>query len=254
MYAVRCLMYGTFVQRTFYSYIKQRAFFLLLNYRKMLPNLPFYIAAVFIVTTAATVWLLARAMPKNQTMLIIISLWAAFQAVLGLSGFYKNTEGFPPRLALLGVPMLLLIIGLLTTERGRNFIQQIDLQRLTVLSVVRIPVEIVLLWLFQNAAIPQLMTFEGRNFDILAGLTAPIIAVVAFQNGKFTRRNLLIGWHIVCLLLLRVQIVTECHYGLFGQLNLCLCILPTLKVWKLDLFRKRHSHLFNNLRTLAVRF
>ncbi len=51
------------------------------------------------------------------------------------------------------------------------------------------------------------MTFEGRNFDILSGLTAPIIAWLAFRNGK-TNPPLLIVWNIFALLLL-INIVTN---------------------------------------------
>ena len=50
------------------------------------------------------------------------------------------------------------------------------------------------------------MTFEGRNFDILAGLSAPLIAWLAFRNG--INSKLLIGWNLVCLLLL-INIVTN---------------------------------------------
>ena len=46
--------------------------------------------------------------------------------------------------------------------------------------------------------IPQLMTFEGRNFDILSGITAPIIYWLAFRSGK-TNRPLLIIWNILAL-------------------------------------------------------
>ena len=44
-----------------------------------------------------------------------------------------------------------------------------NLRILTLLHIVRVPVEIVLYWLFISKAIPGLMTFNGRNFDILAG-------------------------------------------------------------------------------------
>jgi hypothetical protein len=45
------------------------------------------------------------------------------------------------------------------------------------------------------------MTFKGNNFDILSGITAPIVAWLAFRNGK-TNNNLLIVWNIFALLLL----------------------------------------------------
>ena len=51
------------------------------------------------------------------------------------------------------------------------------------------------------------MTFEGRNFDILSGISAPIMAWLAFRNGKINRPLLLI-WNVLALLLL-INIVTN---------------------------------------------
>jgi hypothetical protein len=51
------------------------------------------------------------------------------------------------------------------------------------------------------------MTFEGRNFDILSGITAPIIFWLAFRKGKI-KRPLLIIWNIFALILL-FNIVTH---------------------------------------------
>ena len=51
------------------------------------------------------------------------------------------------------------------------------------------------------------MTFEGRKFDILAGITAPIIYWVAFRNGQ-TNRSLLIIWNFLTLILLFNIVIT----------------------------------------------
>ncbi|TAH22438.1 MAG: hypothetical protein EAZ08_00730 [Cytophagales bacterium] len=56
------------------------------------------------------------------------------------------------------------------------------LKNLIYLNIVRIPVEIILFWLFVNKAIPELMTFEGRNLDIIAGITAPT-ALQAYRRS-----------------------------------------------------------------------
>jgi hypothetical protein len=45
------------------------------------------------------------------------------------------------------------------------------------------------------------MTFEGRNFDILAGITAPIIAYFSLKKVKLSR-NVVLVWNIICLGLL----------------------------------------------------
>lgn len=43
------------------------------------------------------------------------------------------------------------------------------------------------------------MTFEGRNFDILAGLTAPVVGMLILT--KRAGNGLLIAWNAVSLLL-----------------------------------------------------
>jgi hypothetical protein len=48
---------------------------------------------------------------------------------------------------------------------------------------------------------PQIMTFEGYNFDIIAGLSAPLIAYFGIAKKKMNRRLLLV-WNIFSLLLL----------------------------------------------------
>ena len=67
--------------------------------------------------------------------------------------------------------------------------------------ICKIPVELVLFWLFIHKAVPQLMTFEGRNFDIIAGITAPIIAYFSFTK-KMIGRKIILLWNLICLALL----------------------------------------------------
>jgi hypothetical protein len=81
-----------------------------------------------------------------------------------------------------------------------------SLQALTFLSIIRVPVEFVLLRLYQSGKVPQLMTFEGRNFDILSGLSAPLVAWLAFRRGQ-VKRQLLIAWNVLaCGLLLNIVV------------------------------------------------
>ena len=137
----------------------------------------------------------------------IIIFLSALQAILGFSGFYLNQNTIPPRLIFLILPSLILIIGLFTTQKGRQFIDSLDIKALTILHIVRIPVEIVLYWLFLAHTIPQLMTFEGRNFDILSGLTAPLVFYFGFVKQKLPKNALLI-WNFICLALLFNIVIT----------------------------------------------
>jgi len=133
--------------------------------------------------------------------LFLLIFWLFFQAVIGIGGFYLETNAMPPRLLLYGIfPALLTIISYFIFA-GKSFIEKLPLKTLTVFHIIRIPVEIVLFWLFEQKFVPQLMTFEGRNLDMLSGLTAPIIYLLAFRGGK-TNRTLLIIWNFFALGLL----------------------------------------------------
>lgn len=170
-------------------------------------NLPTYISTTFILTTILTVYFFYKAANKSNITLIVIAVWLALQAALGLSGFFTVTDTIPPRFLLLVLPPVLLIIGLFATKKGRHYIDSLDTKILTILHIIRIPVEIVLFWLFVQKTIPELMTFEGRNFDIISGLTAPIIFYFGYVKGKLNKKIILI-WNFICLGLL-VNIVAN---------------------------------------------
>jgi hypothetical protein len=183
----------------------------------MIPNLPIYISVIFGLTTVATLGLFIWAIKnsalqtvRRKTTAIIFGLiiWLTIQAVLALKNIYtQDTNSFPPKIMILGIlPAILAIIVLFITAKGRRFIDSLPLKNLTYLNVVRVPVEIVLYWLFLNKTIPQLMTFEGRNFDIIAGITAPLIAYFGLTKPLLNLRIVLL-WNFICLgLLLNIVI------------------------------------------------
>jgi len=132
---------------------------------------------------------------------ISILLWLFIVAILSLNGFFLKFEGMPPRLLLvIGVPLTSIII-LFANKRSRAFIKQIPITTLTYLHIIRVPVEIVLWWLFLGGMVPELMTFEGGNYDILSGITAPFVAI--FLVGMKSKRKMAaIIWNFITLGLL----------------------------------------------------
>lgn len=143
---------------------------------------------------------------RKQTAIILI-VWLALQGVLTYCDFYHDTFSFPPRFALLLGPAILAIILLFVTKKGKNFIQNLNPVTLTYLHTIRIPVELTLFWLYGMKLVPELMTFEGRNFDIISGITAPFIAYFGYTKGKIGHIGLIV-WNIICLGLL-INIVTH---------------------------------------------
>lgn len=164
-------------------------------------NLPSYIYLVFGLTLLVALFLFYKATNCSKTFLTIISVWITAQAILSLSGFYQIANTFPPRFALVLLPPLVMTIVLFNTVKGKQFIDTMNIDVLTLFHIIRIPVEMVLFWLFVNKTVPGLMTFEGRNFDILSGISAPIIFYFGFVKKNLNKSILLI-WNFIGLALL----------------------------------------------------
>jgi hypothetical protein len=167
----------------------------------MIEAIPAYINMFFELTTALTLWFFYQATNKSTLSIVIILGWLILQAVISLTGFYTVTNTVPPRFLLLALPPVLFIIGLFISSKGRKYIDTSNVKWLTYLHIVRVPVEVVLFWLFIYKRVPQLMTFEGRNYDILSGLTAFIIGYFGYTKQRLGNTILLI-WNFVCLALL----------------------------------------------------
>ena len=194
----------------------------------MINNLPIYISIFFGLTTFLTMYLFSKSVattpnvsggtPQYKVVLGVLIGWSILQMVISLAGFYLKTDTLPPRLALSGPPAIVLIIALFLSKNGKIFIENLDLKALTYLHIIRIPVEIVLFLLFQNGQIPELMTFEGRNFDIISGITAPFIAYFGFYK-KVLNPTIILIWNFICLGLLinivvnaALSVQTPCRY------------------------------------------
>ena len=178
----------------------------------MLENLPIYLTIAFVFTTflamGMVVFLIntsSKSMGRasGRKVLFAISMFLIIQAVLSFLGIYKNhPDAIPPIIILLAViPALLTIILIFNTRKGKLLIDSLSMQMLTYVHLIRIPVELVLYGLFINGAIPEVMTFEGRNMDILAGITAPVMGFFGVSKGKMGKASLLI-WNFICLGLL----------------------------------------------------
>lgn len=157
-----------------------------------------YISLIFGATTLLTLAIFYKATRYSKTVLFVLAAWMALQAFVALTGFYTKTTGLPPRFVLLVLPPLAGIVALFLTPAGKHFLDGLDLRMLMLIHAVRIPVELVLFWLFVHKVVPQVMTFEGRNVDILAGLTAPLFFYFGFVKKRISRRGFLL-WNVLCL-------------------------------------------------------
>jgi len=166
------------------------------------------IAAILLVfAVSLAFFFIYRASRYSLPLLIISIVWLVLQSVLSLRGFYKPGDAGALRFPLLAAPPAVAIIMLMIVPAGRRFLDKFDLSMLTLLHVVRLVVEICLYQLSVLKLVPTLITFEGRNWDIFSGLTAPLVWFFVFRKNSGNRNSLLI-WNFVCLALLLNVVVT----------------------------------------------
>ncbi|MFT4524050.1 MAG: hypothetical protein ACI85F_000191 [Bacteroidia bacterium] len=163
----------------------------------MIPNLPSYINWVFLAVAIYTIVMFYFSNGKNLKATLAIIAWSVLHCSLAYTGFFINTEALPPRFTFVLLPATLAIIYSVLPKQRASIISNRDFRVSTFLHTVRIPVEICLFLLFSHGMVPELMTFEGRNFDILAGITAPVIGFLFLKNWIGTKG--MIAWNAVSL-------------------------------------------------------
>jgi hypothetical protein len=164
-------------------------------------QLPMFVPIVFIVSVGMALYILNKALGGFSKFIYILSGWLLLQGILSLVGFYYLHGSSSPRFLLLILPPLIFIFLIVSKTRGHHLTGQPDLKWLILVHVIRIPVELVLFWLFIHKAIPQIMTFEGRNLDVLAGITAPIIYYFGYIKNRLPIR-IILAWNFIGLALL----------------------------------------------------
>jgi hypothetical protein len=105
-------------------------------------------------------------------MAVLLTAWLLLLGILSARGFFSDFSRVPPRLTIALLTPLPIVIFFIRSRAGKQLLQQIQPQWLIYLQSFRILVEIGLWILVRNGSLPEQMSFEGRNFDILTGLFA----------------------------------------------------------------------------------
>lgn len=164
-------------------------------------NVPVYLSVAFIFLSLLTMLLFYKATGYSKKALGLMLAWSIITSVMAHQGVFHDVDAMPPKFFFALGPFIIFTLIMFNVKSGQEFIDRLDLESLTILHVIRIPVEIGLFYLFIFKTIPEVMTFEGRNFDIIAGITAPIVYFFVFLKQIWSSKVLLI-WNILCLGLL----------------------------------------------------
>lgn len=139
---------------------------------------------------------------------IILVVWILLTSTLALTGFLAQFEAFPPRITLVLIPpMISILIYTSRSSQLRAILKTIPIEWLLYLQSFRVIVELMLWYQYELGITPIQMTFEGRNFDILVGITGPVMAYLYQKKGAIMKKWV-IAWNFFGLaLLLNILVV-----------------------------------------------
>jgi hypothetical protein len=148
---------------------------------------------------------MAKMRPQKQAkvfyvVVLGIIFWVTLVLLLSYTGFFSNFEPFPkpPLLILIPLP---LVLWLTFWKPFEEYLKTTPSGGLIYIQSFRIVVELVLWLLYIRQWMPVQMTFIGYNFDILTGLTAPLVAYLCFTKRMLPAYISLV-WNIAGLILL----------------------------------------------------
>lgn len=131
---------------------------------------------------------------------VTLSAWLLCVGLAALEGRFAEWEALPPRIPMAVGLCSLLLVGPALRREAQPWLVALPLSWPIGIQLFRLPVEAVLWRLSETGRIPVQMSFEGQNFDVLVGITAPLVAQ-GLAMGHLPRRFAQ-GWNVLGLLLL----------------------------------------------------
>jgi hypothetical protein len=146
------------------------------------------------------------------------SVWMALAWYLAAKGILRDWTSNPPPFALFVLAILCLGFLIAFSRSGRLTAIHIPLWLLVAIQGFRLPLELAMHSLYERGIMPQQMTYTGRNFDIVTGATALIVAAL-LRTGRAGRRTV-VTWNLLGLALLAniiaVAVLSTPRFQYFG--------------------------------------
>lgn len=139
-----------------------------------------------------------------RNFLIVFFGWFVFIYIWSRFGIFENFDLFPINAAPVIIIPLIAILILTFSKTVKEILAHIPQEKIIWMQSFRFYVEVLLWALYASALLPIQMTFEGRNFDIVTGITAVLLTtrlsnfILLDKLPKFA----IILWNIMGLALL----------------------------------------------------
>jgi hypothetical protein len=159
--------------------------------------------------------------------------WMAITWAVAARGTFREWNRLPPSLAVLVILIFVIAARLAMGVTGRRLAAHIPLWILVAVQGFRLPLELAMHQMFERGIMPEQMSYSGRNFDIVTGLSALVVAALAARGRG--GRTLVAVWNVVGLALLLnivvVALISTPIIAAFGQDRLNIWITYPPFVW-----------------------
>lgn len=130
-----------------------------------------------------------------------VIIWIAVVSVLSIFKFFLDFQSMPPRLLyVFCIPMCFILYFTFSSSLNKILLVT-PVWALIYIQSYRLVVEILRWVLMILKVVPVQMSFEGSNFDIITGVTAPLVAYFCYQQKSWAN-NLALVWNFAGLILL----------------------------------------------------
>ena len=144
----------------------------------------------------------------------VSAMWMGATWWAAASGALRQWDASPPPLVIL-VAAIVILAGLIAfTGYGARLVRGLPLWTLVAAQAFRLPLELAMHAQYERGVMPAQMSYSGRNFDIVTGATAIVVAWLA-ATGR-AGRGVVGAWNVLGFaLLLNIVVVAILSTPLF---------------------------------------
>lgn len=191
-----------------------------------------------VMLVALLVWATARAYRGRKAMVMAAvvdacaTAWMAGTWIAASTGVIGQWDRTPPPLAFLATGIVALAGLLAWSSLGRRLVETVPLWALVLVQAFRLPLEIAMHTMYERGVMPVQMSYSGRNFDIITGGAALVVAYMARSPHA---RPVVYAWNVMGLLLVinvaTLGILSTPRFRYFGDAHLNTWIADAPFVW-----------------------
>jgi hypothetical protein len=164
------------------------------------------ITVLAVVVAALTILLISRAGRRAAVgAAVVIAVLMVAEYGLAASGILREWSRRPPPIMPAVIMPVLLALVTPLTRLGARIAASTPFAAIIAIQAFRFPLELVMHRAATSGLMPVQMSYSGRNFDVLTGILAIVVAWIAARAAR--PRGIVIAWNLLGTLLL-ANIVT----------------------------------------------